>query len=143
MTEYTGHFQIHCIQLLSKQHKFFPLEAETVHAGFQLDVDGILFIYPTFIQRVPEEFKNPETVYFRLQIIFYNGIITVLLGIHYDDWCSNAILSQVHTLIGICDSKIIYMMMLKKFSYFIAAEAVRVDFDDRHHSGFRRSEERR
>ena len=84
---------------------------------------------------VGEQIKYAETVNIWFQAVFEDAVETLLLGIHHHNGQCNAVLTQVHTLVGVGHGKVVHMVVLQGVGNFHASGAVRKSLHHRHQLG--------
>ena len=93
-------------------HVFTRIEAQTAHAGVELDVDG-----PAgdalALGGADERFEQTEGVDFGLEVVVEDGFEGRHLGVHHHDGLGDAVAAQLGALVGHSHSEVVDAMVLQ------------------------------
>ena len=116
---------------------FFWKETETVHSSVDFDMypdrlveRSVQLIYGVFQLR-----EATEAVDVGFKVVEDDCVECVGLRCHHHDWQFYAAVAQVHTLVGIRNSKIINMMECESVRHLVVAAAVCERLHHHHHLG--------
>src|SRR3712207_701001 len=135
MGEYrAGNHRILVFQAADELRYLIDGKPEPMHSRIQLHVDGEIGD-SFFLRRLNQRVEQMEIVNFGLQLIIEQGFERCCLRIHDDDGSRDACFPQLRTFIRHGYRKIIGVMFLQRFGYFVRTRPVSGGF---HHADYLR-----
>ena len=127
----------HIAQLVESLRQTFDIlfhKAETVHASIEFNMNGIRLVVVA-VRSLGKEVKYAKAVDIWFQAVFDDALETLLFGIHHHDGQCDAVLAEVHTLVGIGHSKIVHIVGLQCVGNLNTAGTIGESLDHGHQLG--------
>ena len=110
-------------------------EAQTMHAGVELDMDGYALAMETHTLR--EELEDAEGINVGLEVVLYDVVEGGLLRVHHHDGEADAVAAQLDAFVGIGHGEVVDMIVLQSAGHLGLAGTIGRSLDHGHELGGR------